>query len=375
MVKRIMKKASYKLSDDVKIGVIGLGLIGGSVAKAYKARTGKPLYIAVDRNIDSLRSALGSGCVKRTSTDVSDVSDCDIVFICVPVSNTVDVLDSLHSFYKGVVTDTTSTKSSIYRHVAENCPGMRFIGGHPMAGSDKTGFNAASDGLFENAPYIICESKELKSLSEDLEMLETIVEQIGAVVFKMDAKEHDRTVGLVSHLPHVVAYALVDTLNRTDDERLRTIAAGGFKDITRIVSSDPVLWADILSDSGQTILKLIEEYSVSLHRIAELIADRNKEQMTAVFSESKTLRDSLTMPGHEGKEYVQIWVDIDDRPGMIATAANIFAEAGINIRNISIQDSREYEGGSLRVTVLSVKDAEIGADLLRDIGLSVRVVR
>jgi prephenate dehydrogenase len=81
------------------------------------------------------------------------------------------------------------------------------------------------------------------------------------------------------------------------------------------------------------------------------------------------------MPGHEGKEYVQIWVDIDDRPGMIATAANIFAEAGINIRNISIQDSREYEGGSLRVTVLSVKDAEIGADLLRDIGLSVRVVR
>ncbi len=361
--------------SDIKVGIIGLGLIGGSIARALKARADITVRMAVDHDERSLIKAASDGCIKEFSTDIFAVRDCDIVFICVPVSATISVLDKIKDFYTGIVTDTASTKSSIDAHVRTNCPGMRFIGAHPMAGSDKTGYGASSAGLYENAPYIICDSSGISVSEDDKRIMESLIGTMGARILHMDISEHDRAVGLVSHLPHVAAYALVEALSAKNDDKLKTIAAGGFKDITRIVSSDPALWADILCDSGETVLDLIDDYSVSLGRIRDHIAAGDREGIKAVFESAKNYRESVDLPGTYRKEYVQIWVDVDDKPGMIASVAGIFADAGINIRNIAIQDSREYEGGSLRITVQSGDDAARGTELLTGLGMRARVVR
>ena len=369
-----------KLHDkSIRIGIIGLGLIGGSLARALRAKMGIVPAVAVGRNEKVLGQAVADGNIMMYSTKVADIIDCDLVFLCVPVGKVFEIIDEISLFYKGAVTDVASTKASIDGYIRQNHPGMRFIGGHPMAGSEKVGYEASNANLFDNAPYILCDTSRSKietgtSDPEDMEVMKSIVAGIGARAIMMEPHEHDRSVGLISHLPHIAAYALVETVKSHNDDRLRTIAAGGFRDVTRIASSDPDLWADILCDSGDTVTELLDGYIEALSDMRKCLAIKDREALLNVFKSAKEYRDGMALPGKFKDGTIQLWVEIDDKPGMIARVSTIFSVAGINIRNIGIQDSREYEGGSLRITLSSPEDAEKGAKLLADAKMLVRIV-
>lgn len=359
-------------SEKIKIGIVGLGLIGGSLAKALKVKGKTIVHYGVDRDVSSIKSALLDGVIKDGGENIQGLKGCDIVFLCTPVSYIPDILDELQTFYKGIVTDCASTKSRITKHVQTHCPGMRYIGGHPMAGSERAGYGASNENLFENAPYIICNEK---GLLDDENILADIINVLGAKIVRMSTKEHDRIVGLVSHLPHVVAFALVDTVRVEEDEKIQKIAAGGFRDITRIASADPKLWADILCDSKDTVLILLDQYAKSFEKIRKLLEKNEKELLISYFAGAKQYRDAMPLHPKMKNNTVQLWVEVDDRPGMIARVSAIFADAMINIRNIGIQDSREYEGGALRITLSTYEDALSGYELLKKEKMQVRIVR
>lgn len=374
--------------EGIRIGIIGLGLIGGSLARALKTKMGITPSIAVGRNERILLQALEDGNIGAFSTKVADIKDCDLVFVCVPVSRVFEIMDEISGFFKGIVTDVASTKASISEYMAQNHPSMRYIGGHPMAGSEKVGYDASNANLFENAPYILCSKAaggpsmpdslegflQVPEDRNDMEIMKSIVKGIGARAVMMAPGEHDLAVGLISHLPHIAAYALVDTVKSHNDDRLRTIAAGGFRDATRIASSDPDLWADILCDSGETVTGLLDSYIKSLTNLKQRLEAKDREALLKVFESAKEYRDGMALPGKNKDGTVQLWVEIDDKPGMIARVSTIFSNAKINIRNIGIQDSREYEGGSLRITLSSEEDANDGAKLLTDAKMSVRIM-
>lgn len=359
--------------QDLKIGIVGLGLIGGSLAKALKTKAKITIWYGIDRNESTIKSALFDGVILNGGENLNSLVECDIVFICTPISSIPGILNELQTFYKGIVTDCASTKYAIAFHVLNHCPEMRYIGGHPMAGSERAGYGASNENLFENAPYIIC--NENKRLKEDENILENIIHSIDSRVVRMPTDEHDKVVGLVSHLPHVVAYALVDAVKSDGDERIQTIAAGGFRDITRIASSDPVLWADILCDSKLTVLSLLDQYDKSIKKIKKLLEKDEKETLIQYFTKAKEFRDAMPLHSKMKSNTVQLWVEIDDRPGMIAIVSAIFADAMINIRNIGIQDTREYEGGALRITLSTYEDALSGYELLKKEKMQVRIVR
>jgi len=369
-----MEDRSYR---STKIGIIGLGLIGGSIARALTGKVGVRSVKAVDSDEDSLKKALSDSVISQYSLDLRTLDDCDLIYVCIPVGGIPALLDELSSWYSGIVTDVASTKENIVSYARSRHPAMRFIGGHPMAGSEKVGYAASNGNLFENAPYILCPKRAESlpdSMDPDLQMVKDLAVRMDAVPIEMTPKDHDAAVGLVSHLPHVVAYAIVDLVLSKGDSRLKTIAAGGFRDITRIASSDPGLWADILCDSGASIVELLEEYIGILTEMKDTLGRRDRASLYKTFSNAKKYRDQLPMAANAKNQPVQLWIEVDDKPGMIGRIAVLFGDRGINIKNINIQDNRAYEGGSLRITLSSLADAEAGAEILKKEKLTVRII-
>jgi prephenate dehydrogenase len=355
-----------------KIGIIGLGLIGGSIAKALCLRAKIKDIIAVDLNEQSILAAYNEGIISSYSNEIISLKECDIVFLCVPPGIIPSILDELASFYKGIITDVGSTKGKICDYVNNAHTGIRFVGAHPMAGSERVGYEASNENLFENAPYIFCRTED--SQNDDIDTVKKLAILMGAVPIEMSPEKHDISVGLISHLPHIIAYSLVKLVSSTNDEVLKNIAAGGFRDITRIASSDPELWTDIICESGTTMTTLIEQYIEVLTRISDSLCRKDKGELHSVFQQAKVFRDDISRHSLTKGNTVQLWVEVDDKPGMIGKIAVLFGDNKINIKNINIQDNREYEGGSMRITLSGIEDAQLGAKLLEDENLNFRIV-
>lgn len=366
-----------KTIRSLKIGIVGLGLIGGSIARALNGKLAIHWIRAVDTDEASLKKAENDGMISSYSMDLKGLKECDLIYLCVPVGAVPSILDDLDSWYTGIVTDVASTKERIVDYAQKHCPKMRFIGGHPMAGSEKVGYAASSESLFENAPYILCPAPyaaHTGSCSRDLQFIKDLAAGMSAVPMEMGAKEHDLAVGLISHLPHIVAYSLVNLVQASGDERLKSIAAGGFRDITRIASSDPALWADILCDSGEKVAELLDQYIDTLNRMKKSLRLQDRQSLYSMFQNAKDYRDRLPVTRSSANRPVQLWVEVDDKPGMIGKIAVMFGDHGINIKNMNIQDNRAYEGGSLRITLSSLDDARMGEQLLSKESLSVRII-
>ncbi len=364
--------------ETMNIGIVGLGLIGGSIARALGKRAGVRFISAADTDGATLKKAWSDHTISCAAATLRELEDCDLIYLCVPAGSVFGILDELSRWYGGIVTDTASTKGNIVSYVRCHYPEMRFVGGHPMAGSEKVGYAASKSSLFENAPYIVCPMRtdsNQATCDHDIQIVRELASRMSAVPVEMDAAEHDTAVGLISHLPHIAAYSLVGMVDSSGDARLKAIAAGGFRDITRIASSDPALWADILCDSGDTIANLLEDYIDLLARMKTMLKARDRQALYETFSAAKAYRDQLPLIGGlSGRQAVQLWVEVDDKPGMIGKIALLFGDHGINIKNMNIQDNRAYEGGSLRITLSCAEDAKLGARLLESEKLAVRIV-
>lgn len=356
--------------------IIGLGLIGGSLAKALKQKAGFTRITAFGRNETSLKLALDENVIDNYWTNLNDIDfDCDIVFICTPVTRAIELLAEISKRTPAscIITDVGSTKATIVE--AATALGVRnFVGGHPMAGSEKSGYGASTEFLFENAFYLITPSEY--NTDKQVESLKDVVLKIGAIPVIVDAKRHDHIVAAVSHLPHVIAASLVNTVAHSDDaeQNMHTIAAGGFKDITRIASSDSDMWQNICMENDMEILNLISVFKDQLNGFEQYIKSKNGNALWDMFKSAREYRDSFDSRSSNNyfKTY-NINVDVVDKPGSIATIATLLSVNSINIKNIGIINNREHQAGALQITFGNEDEMKKSVDILRNMNYSVYI--
>lgn len=359
------------------IGFIGLGLIGGTLAKTIHRIYPNIRLVACEPDQNSLRESLKEGVIAQgflsltedapfrpdhdapegslpaeESHPLAAFSKCRYIFLCAPVQKSKEFLKLLAPILSEncILTDTGSVKSSIHQDVAEKGLSACFIGGHPMAGSEKSGYENATPYLFENAYFIITSNSAMAPAL--VEEYRRFIASLGLIPLLMDPAQHDYATAAVSHLPHILASSLVNLVRKLDSEEeyMKSIAAGGFKDITRIASSSPKMWQEICNANREQILKLLSLFMNSLDEIKEEILKGDEEKILDFFQEAKDYRDSLPLKGSGPLPSIfEIYCDLIDEAGGIATIATILATNAISIKNIGIIHNREFEDGVLRI--------------------------
>ncbi len=341
---------------------IGLGLIGGSIAKGLKRVFPDMRIMAYMRTRSRLELAKQEGIVDVILDGIGEeLRECDLIFLCTPVEYNAQYLTAIRPFLKpgALITDVGSTKTSIHEEIAALGLEASFVGGHPMAGSEKTGYEHSTDHLLENAYYIVTPPRECcqdaaaaKSVSSNVNRIVAVAKAIGAIPLVLDYKEHDKIVAAISHLPHLIASSLVNLVKDNDSPQgiMKQVAAGGFKDITRIASASPEMWQQICMTNSGPIVSILERYIGSLNQILEELKSKDGDSVYQLFEESRNYRNSITdrVKGSIEPAYA-FSVDVADEVGAISTIAVILAAKGISIKNIGINNNREHGEGALKI--------------------------
>ena len=350
------------------IGFIGLGLIGGSIAKAIRHFYPDIKIVATSGRAETVDLALSENLIDLGYYQVDEhFSQCDYIFLCAPVSYNAKYLETLKPIIKSdcIITDVGSTKTDIHTRVIELGMEENFIGGHPMAGSEKTGLDHAKRHLIENAYYIITPTEKVSS--DSVADYAEFIGSLNALPLVLDYKEHDYVTAAISHLPHLIAAGLVNLVKHNDskDEYMKTMAAGGFKDITRIASSSPVMWEQICMTNRENISLLLGKYIESMQQIQASLDQEQGQDIYHLFEESGTYRNSFSDHSHGPlkKAYV-LYVDLVDETGGIATVATILACNQINLKNIGIVNNREFEEAVLKIEFYEEEPCKKAAALL-----------
>ena len=352
-----------------QLGFIGLGLIGGSIVKTTKRIHPDIRIIALSGRQSTITQAYEEGLIENAqNASIEDFADCDYIFLCTPVQQNLMYIKQLKDIMKKdcILTDVGSVKGDIHRAIEELGMASRFIGGHPMTGSEKTGLSNATPYLLENAYYIITPTKTVAK--ERVDELRSFTASLGAIPMVLDYDSHDAATAAISHLPHVIASALVNLVEESDDANatMKTIAAGGFKDITRIASSSPVMWEEICLTNQTQLLNMIDKYQTHLTNIREKIASSKGADIRSFFQSAKDYRDSLAVaPKSVIRTVFELYCDLIDEAGGIATIATILASNNLSIKNIGIIHNREFEDGVLKIEMYDQPSYEKTITLLK----------
>ncbi|MFC3882712.1 prephenate dehydrogenase [Bacillus songklensis] len=351
--------------------VIGLGLIGGSLALAIKAEYPQTTIIGFDVNEEQLKLAKSLKVVDEATSSLEEgVRDADFIIIAVPVTQAEHVLVELSSLplkQDVIVTDVGSTKKQIVEksELLAN-QGIRFIGGHPMAGSHKSGVTAAKAHLFENAFYILTPSAEASK--DDIHVLTHLLKGTKANFITLSPEEHDRIAGVISHFPHIIAASLVHQTEKyqRQHELVTKLAAGGFRDITRIASSSPAMWRDILLHNKEALLSMFEQWLDEMNDVRNMIEKGDAERIYHYFSKAKQFRDGLPVRARGAiPSFYDLYVDVPDYPGIISEVTGYLAEEKISITNIRILETREDIYGVLRLSFQTEEDRKKAQNCLQ----------
>ncbi len=360
------------------IVIVGVGLIGVSLGLALR-RKYPDIRITGVSSRNAVRTALDMGSITEGlgyEELAEAVRGADIVFLCTPIHRIQGLLTLLGPILEpGVlVTDVGSTKRAITRHAAEVLPqGVRFIGGHPMAGSENRGVLAADPFLFQNAIYVLCPQEGTPP--ETVGTFSTLLADLGAHVTVMDAETHDRVAAAVSHLPQLIAVALVETVGGLDSGQFPALrlAAGGFRDMTRIASSPFGMWDDIFRTNDDAVRDAVDLFAARLGKLRERIG-------TPALGEDFEIANvtRATIP-KDTKGFLRplsdVLVVVEDTPGVIAEIASVLSDNGINIKDIEVLKVREGEGGTLRLAFDREPDAIRAIELLERTGYPSRLRR
>ncbi len=452
--------------EKLQVIIVGAGLIGGSLAKALKLnweRLGQLIIFDTDQatveaataekvadaayllpavgtngaGMDSAASAAGglmetaaksvvtAGPPERSVSSVAGeknapltnsltaemkqvLARADLVVFAVPVAMIGPLYRSLSPYTDALFTDVAGVKVPVMTALA----GQRFIGGHPMAGTERTGYACSSAGLFENALYVLTPPASegdpaaavdipeerpaaeagakpgatgsfersvappaggyAYDLESDLALLEEMVQAVGAIPLLLTAAEHDRGVAAISHLPHVLAAGLVNAvrdLQKTENADFMRLAAGGFRDITRIASSSANLWAGLAAENKASLLPAIDRLISRLEDFKKALASGDQPAVKAYFETAGQARGRLPSRGAGALQTdALIQIELADRPGEIAVIATLLAVRGINIQNIGILNARQYEGGRMHLYLSSDNQVEPALAALRGAG-------
>lgn len=276
-----------------RLGIVGLGLIGGSLALSLKGQSGAPEVWGCDRRKESLRMALASGAIARGCSE-EGIASCDVVVVCVPVVRSVGLIRRIGKRMRpgSVLTDVGSVKAEIVRAgLSGMADGAEFVGGHPIAGTENSGYASADPKLFRGRTAIL--TPVGGNSERAVRTVEALWKMAGARVMRMDPATHDHVLAYVSHLPHAVAYALVHAVATLDSRVPLGFSAGGFRDFTRIASSNPEMWKDIALQNRREILRATAHYRKNLGLLEGLIRRGDEKGLLAYFRKSKRTRDRL----------------------------------------------------------------------------------
>ncbi len=351
-----------------KVGFLGLGLIGGSMAKAIHAAYPDTEIIASAHSERTVVAAFADQIISNESPlPLSAFADCGLIILCAPVDVNIGYMRELARITgpETVITDVGSVKGGIMKAAEECGLSDRFLGGHPMAGKEKGGYENSDPLILENAYYILTPTASCKTgLLSDMT---SFVQALHAVPIVMTTDGHDKATAAVSHVPHIIASSLVRLVAKSDDsdEHMKTIAAGGFRDITRIASSDPALWETIFLENREQILSLLPGFEDELKRYEEALQAKDGRKLRELFADSKEFRDSIELrkTGAVTSAY-EVNIDVKDESGAIAKVSTLLAENGLSIKNIGVVHNREFEDGILHIEFYENASLEEAADLL-----------
>ncbi|MEK3881439.1 prephenate dehydrogenase [Paenibacillus sp. PL2-23] len=358
------------------VAIFGVGLIGGSIALCLKGKPGIQV-VGFSNRESSVQKYIQRGVVDTGTTSIQEAAEsADFIFLCVPVGNLQEYLEKLSAckLKKGcIITDVGSTKSSVAHYARSIDLGEAvFIGGHPMAGSERTGVEAASYHLLENAFYVL--TPDESTPPEAIDRLTELLSHTRANIVKVDSDSHDDIVGAISHLPHIIAVALVNQIRGYNerDGLYESLAAGGFRDITRIASGDPPLWRDILLDNRQVLLRLLRDWRSGMDAFANMLELQDAAGIEEAFRSAGEFRSRMP-ERRKGMIHsvFDCYVDVPDHPGIIGRIASLLGNNRINLSNIQIIESREDLPGVLRLSFRSQEYLDQAIALLEESGYSV----
>ncbi len=333
-----------------RIAVVGFGLVGASFAAAVRSVHPDTEVLAVDVDARTLEEAVrrgwaAEGVLPDDPAFERFVRDgCDLVVLAAPVDVVEGHFERLAAWdYRGIVTDTASTKARIAEAAARILPHPEnFVPGHPMAGSEKNGIDGARPDLFKGAHWILCPDADTPA--EHFPRLHELVTSLGARVIALPREDHDAAVAVVSHVPHLMASSLMQLASRhaDDQQALMRLAAGGFKDSTRIAAGSPELWCGIAFDNREALGAGLAEIQGIIASFADALSAGDRARMTALLAEAAEARRALPAAWVPSTErLLEVRIPMEDRPGVVAEVTTVTSSVGCNIQSIEIDHVTE----------------------------------
>lgn len=347
------------------VAVVGLGVIGASFAGAYRKAYPDAYILGVDTAREAINELLDRGWISEGLEPADEalaekLCACDLIVLATPVAAINDYFQLLADCdYRGVLTDTCSTKNQVVETALTILPHPdSYIPGHPMAGSEKSGVFGARADLFENAHWVLCPDEN--TLPDAFAALHEVLTSIGARVVSLTREGHDEAVAIISHVPHFVASSLVELAVRHagDQEALFRLAAGGFKDSTRIAAGSPELWTGIAFENPQAIMQGLQEMQGILSQYATALEEADRQAFTTLLDRASQARQALPakwIPATE--DLLEVRIPMTDRTGIIAEVTTIASQVGCNIQSIEID---HITSSSADLVLILTDEGDIG---------------
>ena len=353
-----------------KISIIGLGLIGGSIAKSLKNTSSNYIINAYDKK-EILTSAKKSNIIDRELNSIEEAADADIIFLCLPTNLSLKALNILAPIIKSnsIITDVSGVKNIFEKKWKKLKSNGKYIGGHPMTGKEQGGFENSDPLLFQNSIYIL--SDKLKKESRPLLK---IIDILGARIKFIDPKLHDKIVSRVSHLPQILSITLVNSLPDEEGKiNYLDFAAGGFRDMTRIASSKFDIWESVIDLNSKNIISSIRIIKKRLDAVENAIKSGDIRFIEKSFESARIKRDEIPK---NNKGFINplydIYIFVNDKPGVLSKLTTLLFNEGINIKDIELLKIREGTGGTFRISFDSEQIAIKAKALIEKSGFSVQ---
>lgn len=357
-----------------KITIIGVGLIGGSIGLSVRRKKLCSHICGVDE-FSVIHKALEQGIITegfRPLDLTRAVNRADLIFICTPIEQIIEIIPKISNVVskQTLICDVGSTKTKIIQQAAKffTDANVYFLGSHPMAGSESKGVNAADPYLFENVVWVLTPYQKMPDTY--IRKIGTLLEELGAKVLLLSPELHDKIAAAVSHLPQMIAIALTNLISKFQQENSNYIrlAAGGFRDMTRVASSPYSIWKDICQTNTNQIVYFIDKFIAELTQLKQNLLNN---QIEADFEKANITR--LAIP-RDTKGFLKpafdISIGVEDKPGVIAKLSSVLAKNNINIKDIEVLKVREGEGGTIRMAFSNEQHREQAIQLIQDIGFS-----
>jgi prephenate dehydrogenase len=361
----------------MRVALLGTGLIGGSIGLALGKLPEVEEVVAYDADPAVSELAVAKGAAtKAAETPATAAAEADFIFVAAPVGAIPALIAEAASTAKtgSIITDVGSTKSRVVMEITKSIPeGVTFIGGHPMAGTEEEGIAASDASLFEGCWWILTPTEDVDAASYG--SLHALLGRLGARVMALDASKHDDLMAVISHLPHLTATAMMNLAADRGKEHagLLSLAAGGFRDVTRVAASNPDIWLDICAENAEAISSVLAEFAGRLLELSELVKTGQRSDLQERFLAARTARRNLPGKGVSG-DLVELQIPVPDRPGVLSEVTKTVGDLGVNIEDLQITHAEEGGRGTLRLLVIGVEEAEQVRVALSSRGYDVRSI-